>query len=365
MRSKSIVLILIAAVCGTVAATGVSQAIRSSGDGAPVIEETEKIFVASKEIDIREPFTVDNIRLEEWPRNKVPEGAIRNLEEVEGQYARTRLYDGEVILTQKLMSKNEVGSHEITIPPGYRVKSVQVSMESAVSNLVMPGSRVDVLVFLKEGGGVTKTGAYTILKNVRVFAVNEKVDREIDSDGQTLSAKTVSLLVKPDQVEKLLIASSVGRLELSLRRPDDETDDKVTDDDMTALSELLRGGGELGVEPQPKAAPAARPAAEGFANFLRQGGAVAAETAPVIEAAPMATMLVMTPDGVKQFRWKDPRQLPEEVQENLVATPAPIVGPATANTSWGPTLEDGAAPESDSEDFEPEGVLEDVDHDAE
>lgn len=344
MRSKPLVLILIAAVCGTVAATGVSQAIKAPTPGATL--ETEKIFVAAKEIDIRETFNAENIRLEEWPKSKIPEGALTKLEEIEGQYARTRLFSGEVILQQKLMGKDEVGSHEITIPAGYRVKSVHVTMASAVSNLIMPGSRVDVLVFLKEGAGVAKTGAYTILKNVRVFAVNDKVDRDLDSEGQSITAKTVSLLAKPDQVEKLLVASSVGRLELSLRRPDDESDDEEADDDMTALGELLRDGGELGVE---KKAQPARETADNFAEFLRNGGATApaAPEPPVADTATYPTMLIMTPTGVQQFRWKDPNQLPEEVQENLTATPAPInmapVSPAPLGATIAPNPLDGVA----------------------
>lgn len=354
MRSKSVILILIAAVCGTIAATGVSQAIKSPTEGGVPVLETVKIFVASKEIDIRETFTPDNIRLEEWPKSKIPEGAITSLEEIEGQYARTRLYEGEVILQKKLMSKNEIGSHEITIPPGYRVKSVQVSMESAVSNLVMPGSRVDVLVFLKEGGDVPNTGAYTILKNVRVFAVNEKVDREIDSQGQTISAKTVSLLVKPDQVEKLLVASSVGRLELSLRRPDDETDDERESDDMTALADLLRSRGKSGVdEEKPRSRP--RESNQSFAEFLLQeSGPKAAKSEPVmVEPTTFATMLVMTPEGATEFRWTDPNQLPESVPGPTaaplgapVAAPAPSPSlPTTPNplegTALGPSLPSG------------------------
>jgi pilus assembly protein CpaB len=321
MRSKSIVLILIAAVCGTVAATGVSQAIRSPG-GGPAIVETVKVFVAAKEIDIREQFNAENIRLEEWPKGKAPEGVITNLEEIEGQYARTRLFEGEVILKQKLMGKDEVGAHEVTIPPGYRVKSVQVTMASAVSNLIMPGSRVDVLVFLKQGNGVDKTGAYTILKNVRVFAVNDKVDRDIDTEGQTIAAKTVSLLVKPDQVEKLLIASAVGRLELSLRRPDDESDDDGAD--MTSLSELLRGRAELGVEKeQPRPEPA-RPAADNFAEFLLRGGATAPQPAANEIAAAVFTMVVSGPDGSRQFQWSDGAMVPEGEQATSVPAPSSL-----------------------------------------
>jgi pilus assembly protein CpaB len=349
MRSKSIVLILIAAVCGTVAATGVSQAIRSPAGGGAAVIETVKIFVAAKEIDIREQFTPENIRLEEWPRAKAPEGAIMNLEEIEGQYARTRLFSGEVILQQKLMGKDEVGAHEVTIPPGYRVKSVQVTMASAVSNLIMPGSRVDVLVFLKQGHGIEKTGAYTILKNVRVFAVNDKVDRDIDTDGQTIAAKTVSLLVKPDQVEKLLIASAVGRLELSLRRPDDETDDEGAD--MTSLSELLRGRAEFGVEKQQPGEASVRPAVDNFAAFLQRNAAAQAPSETEV-AASAWTMVMLTPDGSKQFQWDDVHQLPNAGATTSVPATSQLMPPAPAVTGPGAVRSsESVGPADETEDL--------------
>lgn len=353
MRSKSIMLILIAAVCGTVAATGVSQALKSPGDAAPVLE-TAKIFVAASEIDIREALSAENIRLEEWPKEKIPEGAISTLEEIEGQYARTRLYEGEVIMQKKLMGKNDVGSHEITIPPGYRVKSVQVSMESAVSGLVMPGSRVDVLVFLKEGDAIAQTGAYTILKNVRVFAVNHRVDRSIDEEGQTINARTVSLLVKPDQVERLLVASSVGRLELSLRRPDDETDEGRISDDMTALADLLRARNKSGVdeeEKQPTNPAPALAAGEGknFAEFLRQA-TTPAVVSRVQPATAYATMVVMTPEGSTQFRWTAPGQPPVESPGGSTVLPpaTPDLDAAPQFPSPGTTLPGKAVEEAET-----------------
>ena len=62
-----------------------------------------------------------------------------------------------------------------------------------------------------------------------MFAVNERFQRdpEDESEGGG-AAKTVSLLVQPTQVEKLMLAQELGRIKLSLRRSDDENEDSAT-----------------------------------------------------------------------------------------------------------------------------------------
>jgi hypothetical protein len=62
-----------------------------------------------------------------------------------------------------------------------------------------------------------------ILTNVEVFAINDKTHQEVDAEGSTVQAKTVSLLVTSDQARKLMAASYKSTISLSLRRPDDDT----------------------------------------------------------------------------------------------------------------------------------------------
>ena len=67
----------------------------------------------------------------------------------------------------------------------------------------------------------------TILKNVTVFAVNERTQRDMEEEADATAAKTVSLLVKPSQVERVTLASELGKIKLSLRRSDDDTEDNA------------------------------------------------------------------------------------------------------------------------------------------
>ena len=97
---------------------------------------------------------------------------------------------------------------------------MKVQMDTAIAGLVNPGDRVDIIGYFKEGRGIPKTGTREILKNVRVFAVNDQTDQEVDQQGRSIAAKTVSLLVKQEQVAKLMLAMELGTLRLALRRPE-------------------------------------------------------------------------------------------------------------------------------------------------
>ena len=234
MRPKSMVLILIALGCGLVATIGVSQVMKNrNGEKA---EDTESVVLVIENIDLGQALTNEVVQLEQWPRDSIPTGAVRSLEEVEGKYARQYLYPGEPLLAEKMMDSSQDDSARIE--KGYRVKAVKVTDQSAVGNLIKPGDRVDVIAFLKSRDVVGER-TKTILRNIRVFAVNSLTSRQSNTEGEegAIDAKTVSLLVKPSQVQLLVLAEGLGRIELSLRHPNDPKDDST--DEPTTLEALL------------------------------------------------------------------------------------------------------------------------------
>ena len=167
---------------------GVSQYLeRASGNSTGAVETT-KIFVAMNDINIGTKLDAQNVRPEEWPKDRVPDGAITTLEELADRFPRTRLYAGEPILQAKLMDSND-GSKSVDIPEGFRVVSVRVSMESSVSGLVQPGDRVDLVVFLRKSADIPETGTRTILRDVNVFAVDAETERNVDSNGVARSLR--------------------------------------------------------------------------------------------------------------------------------------------------------------------------------
>jgi len=241
MRPKSIILLVLALGCGLVASIGINQVLANRGKVqlAPV-GETEPIFVASADIGMGDELTPENIKLEAWPKDKVPAGSMTKLEEIEGRRTRTRLYSGEPVLEAKLFSQGaSAQGGSVLIPKGMRVVSVKVDNVSSSSGMILPGDRVDVLVHMvaNEGKGIPQTATRTVLQDVKVFAVNDLYTRDPrDKDETSISAKTISLLVTPQQAELITLASEVGAIRLTMRSLEDEG---ATEAGGAAIDELL------------------------------------------------------------------------------------------------------------------------------
>jgi pilus assembly protein CpaB len=301
------ILIVIALGCGLVASIGISQVMENRAANAPLVVPTEKIYVATADIPLGEIMTAQMVKLEEWPQDKVPEGAVRALDQIEGRRPLTRLYPGEPILAAKLIDANKFYGASEKIPKGFRVASVKVTMDSSASGLINPGDRVDVLVFLRRGRGVSMTGTRTILKNVTVFAVNERFQRDPDDDSDGGgAAKTVSLLVQPTQVEKLMLAQELGRIKLSLRRSDDENEDSATG---ATIADLDAGsaGENIGLS----VAANVGSGSGGITDFLNGMKALSNPTADTSKQA--WVMHIHTPNDVQVFNWDNRNELPREL----------------------------------------------------
>ncbi|SMP54028.1 pilus assembly protein CpaB [Neorhodopirellula lusitana] len=219
MKNKSVPL-LMAIVCGTIAAIGLSQWMQaqSTSDGSVA---TVEIFVTAKTIDIAEEITPDKIRLEQWPADRVPKGASGNLADLEGKYARQRFYEGEPIMPVKLMDDSNGSSQ--TIPRGYSVVSMRADPESSVATLVRPGDRVDVMAYFTKSELIPETMAKTVLTGVRVFAVDGRTERETE-ETETKTARSISLLVHKNDTPAWTYASELGKIRLTLGNPTDVVD---------------------------------------------------------------------------------------------------------------------------------------------
>src|SRR5688572_8078752 len=101
MRMKTLILIFIALGCGLVASIGISQVMERGGNSGPGME-MEQILVALADIDNNAKLDATNVKLEDWPKSKVPEGAIRRLDDANGKFTATRFYKGEPILISKI-----------------------------------------------------------------------------------------------------------------------------------------------------------------------------------------------------------------------------------------------------------------------
>jgi pilus assembly protein CpaB len=291
----------------------------------------EQILVAKGDIDIGAILDANSVQLEEWPAAKVPEGAVRSLEEVKGQFPQARFYKGEPILLAKINDKNGTPSQKIE--NGYRTSTIKVD-EDTVMEGIGPGDRVDIMVFLRKGDGIQQTGVYPIIKNVRVFSKGAQTERIIDAkSGQETRARTISLMVKPGQAQEIALAAQMGKITLALRNPkDDPADDK---DQVVPLSELLNGKASDGDDKKKTASTGTSDLLDELRNAIPGKGPTPAP-APAIASEPAVgpafVMTVQSPNEIKSFQWTDRNGLPSEstvLSMGAGSTVAPVPLPAT------------------------------------
>ncbi len=198
MRPKSLALLLLAVGCGLVASLGISEMIaRRNAESPAAVGDTQSIFVAMTDIGLGDLLTSQVLKLEQWPKDKVPGGAISRMEDVEGRRARTKLFAGEPILENRLLGKgaSEQGATAL-IPKGYRVVPVKVDLVSGGSSLIRARRprRRDGSLGQDPGREIPETVTRTILQDIKVFAVDNIVDLEKEKRSRQVDCRQDDLL---------------------------------------------------------------------------------------------------------------------------------------------------------------------------
>ena len=128
---------------------------------------------------------------------------------------------GEPLLEGKLASKEAGAGLPPIIPEGMRAVSVRVNEVIGVAGYVLPGTRVDVLNTLSPTNNPTDTTSKVVLANVQVLTSGTRLEQD-QEDAKPMQVTVVTLLVTPEQSERLALASTEGKIQLALRNPLDQ-----------------------------------------------------------------------------------------------------------------------------------------------
>ena len=183
---------------------------------------TRPVVVAATDLDIGAELRREDIRVIDWPANAVPANAISDPKEVIGRGIVLPMIQNEPILPMKLASTEAGSGLPPAIPPGLRAVSVRVNEVIGVAGYVLPGTRVDVVATVSPSGNGADMTSKVILTNVQVLAAGTKIERDTDRN-KPMPVSVVTLLVDPEEAERLTLASTEGKIQLALRNPLDKT----------------------------------------------------------------------------------------------------------------------------------------------
>ena len=188
---------------------------RLAAASAPVMP-TRHIVVAAEPLQLGTRLDPSKLRTIPWPASEPLPGMFTSIEECANRALITSLAANEPILETKLAPVQAGEGLSVTIPEGMRAVSVAVNDVVGVAGFVTPGTMVDILVTgtpMGSPGGTAVTE--TILENIRVLAAGQKMEQ--DRGGKPQNVPVITLLVTPEQAEKLTLASTQGKIQLSLR----------------------------------------------------------------------------------------------------------------------------------------------------
>jgi Flp pilus assembly protein CpaB len=126
---------------------------------------------------------------------------------------------GEPVLPGRIVKAGEQGFMAAALAPGMRAVSIAITPVAGVAGFVFPGDHVDVIVTHQIGRkseteGTSRRVSETMLKNVRVLALDQKMNDQI---SEPKVAQIATLEVTPKQAETMALISELGTVSLALR----------------------------------------------------------------------------------------------------------------------------------------------------
>ena len=219
-RVRGLIILLLALTAGGLFACGTYRYVQKQPVQAAAMP-TRPVVVAAADLDVGGTITRDDIKVVEWPTNAVPANVMSDPNELIGRGIVLPMIQNEPFLPMKLASKDGGAGLPPAITPGMRAVSVKVNEVIGVAGYVLPGTRVDVVVTMSPTLQPQDSTSKVILTNVRVLAAGTKIERDTDKN-KPVAVTVVTLLVDPNDAEKLTLAATDGKIQLALRNPLDK-----------------------------------------------------------------------------------------------------------------------------------------------
>lgn len=218
--TRTMVVVGIAVAVAAVASFGVYTAIQRM----PVREvEVRSLYqvVAAHQMPMGTMITKDYVKLVPWPASSPVEKGFTTIDSVLNRGLIQSVVANEPLTEYKLAPLEAGAGLPPSIPEGMRAVSVKVNEVIGVAGFVVPGTHVDVVVTLRRSNEDSMTRA--VVSDVQVLTAGTRYDQEKARDGQPIPTSVVTLLVSPQDAERIALAASEGQIMLTLRNPMDRT----------------------------------------------------------------------------------------------------------------------------------------------
>lgn len=191
----------------------------SEDDDAPV-EEMIEIWVAMESIPSREIIVEEMLESIEVPASGDYQRYYQNREDIIGKFTAESILKGEGFPPERLMEDID-DELSLRIHGSMRAVSIMVDKNAGVSDLIRPGDRVDIFMYLPElkkdqeiiRPDITKL----MLQNIEILSVRQNSNRQFPEEELQVPVYDMTVAIPVLEVEKLYLAQKVGSIKLALR----------------------------------------------------------------------------------------------------------------------------------------------------
>ena len=183
-----------------------------------------EIIVAAQDITEGTTLEVDMLAKRSVPELFVTKSTIRekDLDRIIGQTVVVNLKEGDPLMWFHFQESHGFEKLSSIVQKRGRAITVRVNQESAVGNWIRPNDHVDILGAFRDPSS-NNTIVSTLLQNILVLATGRITPASninlIPENERNYG--NVTLLVLPEEAEIILLAQEMGTLYLTLRNPDD------------------------------------------------------------------------------------------------------------------------------------------------
>lgn len=229
MRLSMIITICVAVVLGGIAAFLAKVWLEGQAAVAPNPQVAGKVnirrvVVASQPLRFGVKLSSGNLTEVKWPTGAIPSGAFASMDELLNGKVRsvlTSIEKNEPVLKWKITGPGQRASLSALISDNaLKAITIRVNDIKGVAGFILPGDRVDIYLTRTEqlsqkGASGSRQFTDLLLQNIKVLAIDQIAD---DRTEKAAIAKAVTVEVSAFAAQKLVLATSAGRLSLALRR---------------------------------------------------------------------------------------------------------------------------------------------------
>lgn len=233
-NKRTAIVITIAVLLAGVASLGMYRIVSRMPAKAGAAK-TVDVVVAHHPLKLGDRVTTDHVKVVKWPAETQMPGALSTIADVIDRGVITPVEENEPLTNAKLAPLEAGAGLPPSIPPGMRAVSVKVNEVIGVAGFVVPGTRVDVMVTLTGRQQQQESLTRVVVSNAQVLTAGTKYDQENAKEGKPIPTTVVTLLVTPEDGERVALAASEGQIMLTLRNPMDTSPTATSGIRTTAL----------------------------------------------------------------------------------------------------------------------------------